>query len=283
MQDFIVRAITSEGAFRIVACVGTDTVRDALDGVAAPTAVKEAFARAMVGLSIVRSTIHPGERFQFHVRNLGDIGELRVDSWPEGAVRGYVEPRDPEQGDRDADVFTVTRTRRLRGDEPYLSVLAVVDGNITSELERYLQHSAQIEASLSLEVATDEQGNIRWAAGVLAQPLPEATREDLRKMVGRLEELPPLHTLFAEGTEESLVRGALPEGYAFSVVAREPMRKLCVCSRERVLGMLQSLGCATLKEMIDDKEPVVVDCAYCPTKKFRVELDEVARILQSIQ
>lgn len=278
MTDSAVRAITSDGEFRVVCAVVTDAVQQALAESKAGPDASELFGRAMVGTVLLRSAVHPSERFQYHIRGVGPAAEIRVDSWPEGGLRGYVTAHD--DGERAIpvtnQVFTVSRTRRLAGDEPFQSILAVVSGNVRDEVERYLQFSEQIESSVRIEVVLADDGAVIWAGGVLTMPLPEAEHEDLQALVQALESQPPIRQSFERAGFEGMVEDAIPSGYGFTMVAEEAQHRLCVCSRERVLSMLRSLGAEQLQSLIDDGEPVVVDCAYCPEKRFEASLLELA-------
>lgn len=276
MSDYIKRAITQDGEFRAIAVDATQTVRACLEGVELDASATETFAKAVVGTLLIRSAIHPAERFQFVMKNTGLIREMRVDAWPEGLTRGYLHPRSAEAAQKgDAGVFSVTQTRRLRRDEPYESILRTQSGNITDEVERFLQFSAQIEASVRIETSQDAEGRLMWAAGVLAMPLPEAERGDIEKLIAHLESMPELATVHRAGDPEALVRAAVPEGYPFSVVAEEAVSKNCVCDPQRIKSALVTLGSEQLTEMADEGETLAIDCAYCPSRVFHVTVDEL--------
>ena len=56
-----------------------------------------------------------------------------------------------------------------------------------------------------------------------------------------------------------------------------PVQFHCNCSKERITKALISVGKKGLKEMIDDGEPIHVNCHFCNTD-YTFEIDELKEI-----
>ena len=54
----------------------------------------------------------------------------------------------------------------------------------------------------------------------------------------------------------------------------------CNCSRERVEKALISVGKSEIQSMIDDNEPIEMNCHFCNTK-YVFEVEELKRLLKS--
>ncbi|MEM7675884.1 MAG: Hsp33 family molecular chaperone HslO, partial [Myxococcota bacterium] len=159
------------------------------------------------------------------------------------------------------------------------SATPLVDGEIDTDLEHFIDRSDQVDNALRIEVQLDEQGVVARAAGILVQALPDGDRAHLgtlrRKLHGGL-------------ITEQLVRGTDAQGIlttfdqqAGAVERPLPLRWRCRCSRERVLRSLVLFEVQGLMELIEADEPVEVRCDLC-TKTYVVSIDEVRAILEKV-
>ena len=166
----------------------------------------------------------------------------------------------------------------MRG-EPHSSVTPLVACDVQSEMELYLQDSEQIESSLRLETRIGDDGQVVWCGGALVQPLPEASKEDLKCLIERLGALPKLETCWDNVEEAAFIRGVLPAGYPFVVVGREPVEFRCRCSETRVLYSLNTLGTEETEEMIADGQDVEISCGYC-TKQYQIKPEQLKQLVE---
>src|SRR5689334_18533913 len=83
-QDTVLRAITDDGAFRVITAVTTHTVRGAAEaqGVVGQTA--RYFGDLLTGAVLYRETMAPDYRVQGIVKGAGGKGSLVADSHPSG-------------------------------------------------------------------------------------------------------------------------------------------------------------------------------------------------------
>jgi molecular chaperone Hsp33 len=271
VSDYLVRAISKDGSFRVIAADVSDAANAAAEQQGMSAAVGDVFARLLTGTAIVRSTVNPNERVQITVSHDGPAGRLLVDSWPEGRLRGYAAVPDAEAGEAGvlgrSGRFMVHRARMTPGGEPYQSITPVLEGDIDKELELYLQESEQIAASLHLHARLGQDA--RWRArGVLIQILPEATHETLSALVQHLEGGASLDRIDQPLTPEALVAALLPPGHPIVIVAEEAPELRCDCSDGRVRTALTSLPELEVLEMLEEGKDIELACGYCGATYF---------------
>src|SRR5262245_14983204 len=125
-EDRVVRAMTMDGAFRLIAAVVTDTARTTLGAQSTGDELGVRLAELLAAAVLVRETTQPVRRVQLVWRDRRG-GSLVADSMPEGQCRGLVNPGES------APVLTAGDHRLLvnytspRG-EPYTGVIGVPDG-----------------------------------------------------------------------------------------------------------------------------------------------------------
>ncbi|HTU61287.1 MAG TPA: Hsp33 family molecular chaperone HslO, partial [Polyangiales bacterium] len=59
-----------------------------------------------------------------------------------------------------------------------------------------------------------------------------------------------------------------------------PVRFVCRCSRERVAGLLRSLGAEELRSILAEQDAVIVTCEFC-SRPYRFDAIDVERVLSS--
>ena len=68
-------------------------------------------------------------------------------------------------------------------------------------------------------------------------------------------------------------------GLGLEITQRMPACYRCDCSKERVEKALVSIGRKDLKEMIDDGEPIEVNCQFCG-KHYRFTPTDLGILLE---
>jgi len=193
--------------------------------------------------------------------------------------------------------ITLDPAERLPGVQPYQGVVPLYGDkgekleHLNEVLEHYMLQSEQLDTTLVL--AADE--NI--AAGLLIQRLPLQGEANLagsgvsqadEDQIGRNEDYNRiailakslkreellsldadtiLHRLF---WEEKLLRFSPNEG-------QNGPRFACTCSRERVSGMLRSLGRDEVESILAEREQVEVGCDFCGAQ-YRYDAVDAARV-----
>lgn len=151
--------------------------------------------------------------------------------------------------------------------EPYQGIVPLEGDNIATMLENYMLRSQQIDTRLWLTAEGDR------AAGLLLQKLPQQQEYDLdcwnrvQHLAGtvtdeellNLEAITLLQRLFVE-EDVRLFSGREVEAF-------------CSCSQANITNMLQMLGLAEVRSIIEEQGSVEIQCDFCH-KHYVVDEDE---------
>src|SRR5262249_52329170 len=145
-QDTVLRAITDDGAFRVIAADTTATVRGALAAQQPDGAeLVRIFADLLTGAVLVRESMAPDNRLQAILQGDDPRARMIADTHPDGSARGLVQlPADTKSmplGKR--GMLQVART--LHNGQLHQGVVQVPAGTptISSAFMAYMQESEQ--------------------------------------------------------------------------------------------------------------------------------------------
>lgn len=144
------------------------------------------------------------------------------------------------------------------GGQSYQGVVELAGESVAAVLEHYMATSEQLETRLWL--ASD----VRQAAGMLLQKLPSDAEHVDDDAWNRLTHLASTLTddeLLKLPAREVLRRLFHEED--IRVFEASPLAFRCSCSRERVTGMLRSLGTVEVRSIIEERGKVEVTCEFC--------------------
>jgi molecular chaperone Hsp33 len=254
--------MTTDGAFRVIAAVTTESARGALAvQLLGDDAVALQLAELMTAAVLLRETTQPARRVQLLWRDRRG-GAVVADALPDGANRGMVNPGTPgavtAAGDHLLQVHYTLPNGAL-----HQGVVAVPDGeDMSAALMRYLHQSEQI-LSMSAVVALPGPGGVRVAGGYVVQLLPEATRDVIDAVTDHVGTLPPLATLL-EGRAPSAdgLVAALLGPFEHAPLAASGLRFGCTCSELRVMSSILTLPPGEVDAMLDG-DPLEVRCDAC--------------------
>ena len=283
MSDHVVRAITADGAFRVIAVQTTDTARGVASAQQAKGARARLLAEMLTASVLVRETMAPDLRVQAILQ--GDDPKTRIvaDSFPDGTTRGLVQLRDGGDvslGER--SVLQMMRTLHT-GQIQQGMVQASKAGGISGALMEYMQASEQV-VSFAAVGALGEGENVTSAGGYIVQLLPEASEGPLMVMTERLKEFPSIETLLEHdaAAPEKLLSEVL-YGMPWDEVGRGALRFECRCSDERLLATLLSLPRDDIRELVKGLsvgELLEIDCDYCQ-RHYRISAERLRGVLDA--
>ncbi len=277
MSDGVVRALTEDGAFRVVVVDTTDTVAFAVRAQEAKGASARLLGELMTGAVLVRETMAPGSRVQGILKGAGGSGMMLGDAHPEGVTRGLAQA----SGERPlaAEGALLQFMRTLANGAIHQGIVEVEAGSIDRALMTYFQQSEQVETALGVACVLDGD-QVVAAGGYLVQLLPEAEAPAMRAMLERLGALPSTAELVARGAGRRALVERILTGAAFGVTSDTPLRAGCTCSEDRVVASLATLPRAELRSMRDARQPLEIRCDFCRTD-YVVALDAIERLLDA--
>jgi len=277
--DRVVRAMTMDGAFRVIAAVTTDTARGAMSAQDVEGTIGLRLAELMTAAVLVRETTNPGRRVQITWRDVRG-GTLVADALPDGTNRGLVNPgeRIPVEP-AGAHVLQVHYT--LPNGSLHQGVVSVDDGDdVATALMRYMQESEQTLSLVAVAALPGVDG-VRVAGGYLVQLLPEASRDVIAEMAEHLGNLPPLARMLDGGASTaSALAATVLASFEHQQLASSPLSFGCTCSQERVMVGILGLPPADLEELLTGGT-LDVRCDACGAE-YKIE-PEALRELRALR
>lgn len=275
--DTVVRALTQDGAFRVIAALTSDTVKGAVAAQAVRGTTAQRLGELVTGSILVREAMAPTYRVQVILQGANRGGSLVADSHPDGSNRGIVNlggRREVAIGP--GSLLQVLRTMPKGIHQGVVEVPA--GGGISEALMAYMQESEQVASVIAACTVLEGDGVAR-SCGYFVQLLPEAERGLLMVMTERLASFPPLEEMLREPTltAESLV-AELFYGMPFTTTSTTPVRFGCNCSKERLLSSLGTLPRGEIADMIQQNEPLDIRCDGCG-KEYVVTVAELVTLM----
>lgn len=286
--DTVVRAITEDGAFRVIAALTTETVRGAVAAQHARGAVARSFGELITGAIVFREAMAP--RLRVQVIQKGTTpggGSMIADSHPDGTARGLLSfgAAAKAKGDGGARELVMPASsllqvmRTLPSGAIHQGVVEVpVGGGIGGALMEYMQSSEQIVSTIAVSTVMDGD-RVVAAGGYMVQLLPEVERGPLMIMTERLAALPNFDEVLTSGdlTPDTLL-GELLYGMPHTRLEESRLSFGCNCSQVRVVSSLATLPRTDIEELVRDGEVLEITCDYCG-KEYRVPPAQLRSLL----
>lgn len=193
--------------------------------------------------------------------------------------------------------ITLDPKDRLPGQQPYQGVVPLSDAqhkpleSLNEVLQHYMRQSEQLETTLVL--AADD----KVAAGLLIQRLPIQGASNLEGQgAAQSEEEQQEHYNRIAVLASSLKREELLTLDVDTILRRlfweEPLQRFeplvgetaprfaCSCSRERVSRMIQGLGEAEARDIIQEQGAIDVDCEFCGAQ-YRFDVIDATQLFKA--
>jgi molecular chaperone Hsp33 len=291
-QGAFVVGLAFEGQARIMAVVADGPAEEVRTRHALAPAAALVAAEGLVASLLLSAHVKGEERLTVHAESAAPRFSFVADVNGNGTVRARFRPEElladtrarrmrgtddpvvlPGQRDMEARTFTgmLSVLKSLGPKELYRGVAEVQAERFEGALERYLTASQQVDGRVRIEAALSDDGRVVFAAGLLVERLPHMPREAFDDLVGAAlaDDFRELMTAFAFGQLA---------GSPVEVLGSQSIVFQCTCSRERVLGMLRSLGSEELRSMLAEQGRADVTCHFCNTAYAvdRPELEALA-------
>ena len=237
-------------------------------------------AASMMGI-MLKST---RDSVTIQIRGGGPAGRLLAVSDGTGNVKGYVENpvvELPPREDGHLDVGnavgrdgTLDVIRDLGMREPYIGQVPLTSGEIAEDITSYFAISEQVPTVCALGVLVDTDLSVRCGGGFIVQLLPGATEQEIDLLEQNIKAMPSVTAMLEQGkTVRDMLDMAL-QGFQPDILDSYHVTYRCDCSRERVEGMLRSLGRKEVEKLRDEDPIAEVNCQFCD-KIYKVDLNEL--------
>lgn len=264
MADSVVRAMTDDGGFRVIAARTTETAHDVVRSQGAMGANARLLADLVTGTILMRETMAPGLRVQGIIRG-ADGGTVVADSRPEGTARGLVRVSEPTATIPLRGAL-LQMMRSLPNGDLHRGVVEIPEaGGVSHALMAYMQSSEQVVSMISVGCRLDG-ADVTAAAGYVVQLLPELAEGPLMVMTERLADLQSIEGLLdgAAATPDALIAELLYR-MPYTRLEESSLRYACECSHVRVIASLATLPASDIRELMSDGKPIELSCDYCRT------------------
>ena len=216
----------------------------------------------------------------------GPVQGLTATADAKGNVKGYAEvpdvmlPPNP-QGKLDVGgavglgILNVIKDMGLK--EPYAGQVALQTGEIAEDLTYYFATSEQIPSAVGLGVLMNKDNTVRQAGGFIIQLLPFTDEKIIEQLEKKITEMKSVTEMLEEGMTPEMLLEEILGDFGLEITDTLPAQFSCNCSKERITKALISIGKKDLQEMIDDGEPIEVNCHFCNTN-YTFSIDELKEI-----
>jgi molecular chaperone Hsp33 len=252
-------------------CVHLDqSLFTALEHQPLPPALKKVIGEFAAASVLLTATLKMQGKLILQLQSKGALQLLVVECTSEMDIRATAKVHEELHGDHLSQWLEqgqLVITLVPEDGEPYQGIVPLEGDSIAGMLENYMLRSQQIDTKLWLTAEGDR------AAGLLVQKLPQQQESDL-DCWNRIQHLAATITdseLLDLDTETLLQRLFVEED--LRLFEGRPVRAFCSCSQTTVTNMLQMLGLAEVRSIIDEQGSVQIQCDFCH-KQYVVDEQE---------
>ncbi len=279
--DTVLRAITDDGAFRVIVARTTDTVQQVLLAQGAQGDTGRHLGDLITGSVLFRETMAPNLRVQGILKGSGGSGSLVADSHPSGKTRGLVQLAGGASEIAIGAGSIMQMMRTLPSGKINQGFVEVPDGGngpISRALMAYMQSSEQVVSMLALGTLLDAD-RVTAAGGYLVQLLPEVGRGPLMVMTERLKDFESIDALLGAPnfTPEFLLEELL-YGMPFTRLEESSIGFECWCNELRVVSAIATLPRPDIEHLLSSGEVLEIACEYCK-REFRIPPTQLQGLL----
>lgn len=292
MADYIVRATAANANIRAFAAYTLDTVETARKKHNLSPVASAALGRLLTGGAMMGSMLKNEEDLlTLQIVGTGPIGNVIVTADANANVKGFVgNPQvmlpPSKAGKLDVGgsigngVLTVIKDMGLK--EPYAGQVELQTGEIAEDLTYYFATSEQVPSCVGLGVLMNkEDATVKQAGGFIVQLMPFAEDEVTTKLEANIQSIPSVTTMLDSGMTPEDILAKLLDGLDMEIVDTMPVNFHCNCDRARIEKALISVGRKEIQSMIDDGEPITMNCHFCNTD-YTFTIDELKELLKRI-
>ncbi|WP_105619132.1 Hsp33 family molecular chaperone HslO [Vallitalea okinawensis] len=291
MKDYIIRATAANGQIRAFAATTKEMLEFAREAHDTSPVASAALGRTMTAAAMMGIMLK-GDKdlLTITVRGNGPLAGITVTADKDANVKGYVfnphvDLPPNKEGKLDVasavgiGLMNIIKDIGLK--EPYVGQTHLVTSEIAEDLTHYFYHSEQIPSVVSLGVLVDKDTPIKQSGGFIIQLMPGAEEEIIAFLEEKIKEVKAVTTLFEEGyTPEAILEELLGEK-GLQINEKVPAKFYCNCSKDRVEKALISVGREDLQSMIDDNEPIEMNCHFC-NKNYEFKVEELEELVKNI-
>ncbi len=290
MTDYMVKALTADGMFRLFAVDATQTIAEAQKRHDTWSASSAALGRTLIATGLLSASRLKNPRDMITVRVQGDgpAGMIIADGAADGTVRGYMANPHvhlPLNMVGKIDVAAtvgknglLSVTKYTDGEAPFTGQVPLISGELGADFTYYLAKSEQIPASMGVSVFVNADNTIGVAGGFLVEALPGATDAALAKLEANIKTLPLVSNMLRSGLTPEEILDRVVDGDKLMILDQIDFAYKCPCNKAKFHNAIATLKRADLKTMIEEDGGAEAVCRFCG-KKYEFSGAELQRML----
>lgn len=278
----IKRAILFGGKAIVSVLDTTDTVNSAISihGFSQPVAV--AMGKALTITAFMSGNFKGrGNKLTIIIDGNGKGGKMVLCGDFGAKVRGYIENPKACAGEEASVSDIVGKDGALNVikdfglKEPYNGLSQLVNGNIDEDFAYYFTASEQLPSAVALGVKMQE-GKCVKAGGIIVQPMPNCSEEEIFILNDIVSNFTNVGELLTKMSAQEIVDFYFGH-FEISRLPDIEEEYECTCSRERIEGMLITLGKKEAMQIVETQGNIEVGCEFC-NKKYVFTKEDVERL-----
>lgn len=286
-KDYIIRAIAADDQIRAFAATTKNMVEYARSRHNTSPVATAALGRLLTAGSMMGSMMK-GDKdlLTIIVKGQGALGGITVTADSHCQVKGYVDepmvilPAN-DKGKLDVSGAIGPGTLKVIKDigmrEPYVGEINLISGELAEDLTYYFAVSEQVPSSVGLGVLMNRDNTVAQAGGFILQLMPDTSDEVITALEKKIANIESVTTMLSNGmTPEDILTEVLGD-FGVRIMDKMETSFSCNCSRERVEKALISVGKDELDKMIEEGQPVELNCHFCNTN-YEYSIDDLKRI-----
>lgn len=277
-ENNVLRAMTRDGAARILIINSTDIVNTAIRyHQTAPTATA-ALGRVMTAASLMGTMLkEKNDKLTLKFKGDGIAGSVLAVSDYKGNVKGYIQNPDahlPLKPNGKLDVGGIIGKgelcviRDVGFGDPQTGFAEITTGEIAEDICSYFVYSEQIPTVCSLGVLVDTDLSCRAAGGIMIQLLPYAAEDTVAAIEKNLPLMSNVSALIEAGMTNEEIMARIMQGIEYDLFDDFHAEYTCDCEKERILDALSCFSDKELDDTFADLEKIEVCCRFCDKKYY---------------
>ena len=289
MTDYIVRASAAENQIRAFAATTRELV-DYARSIHGTSPIATAALGRLLTAGAMMGSMMKGDKdiLTLQIKGNGPIGGLTVTADSTATVKGYAyhpEVMLPanEKGKLDVGgaigegMLSVIKDMGLK--EPYIGQTHLVTGEIAEDLTYYFATSEQVPSVVALGVLMNKDNTVRRAGGFILQLMPFAEDKIIDLLEKKISQIHSITALLDQDMSPEMILHYVLGEFDLEIMDKLPTAFECNCTKKRVEKAIVSIGQKDIQEMIDDKEPIEVNCHFC-NQHYHFSVDELKEIIK---
>ena len=277
-KNNVLRAMTRDGAARILIINSTDIVNTAIRYHNTVPTATAALGRVMTAASLMGTMLkEANDQLTLKFKGDGIAGTVLAVSDYKGNVKGYIQNPNAElplKPNGKLDVGGIIGAgelcviRDVGFGDPQTGFAQITTGEIAEDICAYFVHSEQIPTVCSLGVLVDTDWSCRAAGGIMIQLLPYAAEETIDAIEKNLPLMSNVSALIESGMTNEEIMARIMEGIEYDLFDDFHAEYTCDCEKERILDALSCFSDKELDETFADLEKIEVCCRFCDKKYY---------------